>query len=92
MQNDFLPGGRLAVPNGDAIVPVINALSRCFAHVALTQDWHAPGHLSFASSHPGRVPFDMIELPYGQQGALAGSLRAGHRRRAILAGAHCSAR
>ena len=67
VQNDFLPGGRLAVPNGDAIVPVINALSRCFAHVALTQDWHAPGHLSFASSHPGRVPFDMIELPYGQQ-------------------------
>jgi nicotinamidase/pyrazinamidase len=67
VQNDFLPGGRLAVPNGDAIVPAINSLSRCFAHVALTQDWHAPGHLSFASSHPGRVPFDMIELPYGQQ-------------------------
>jgi nicotinamidase/pyrazinamidase len=67
VQNDFLPGGRLAVPNGEAIVPVINVLSRCFAHVALTQDWHAPGHLSFASSHPGRVPFEMIELPYGQQ-------------------------
>jgi len=67
VQNDFLPGGRLAVPNGEAIVPVINTLSRCFAHVALTQDWHAPEHLSFASSHPGRIPFDMIELSYGQQ-------------------------
>ena len=67
VQNDFLPGGSLAVPDGDAIVPIINGLARCFAHVALTQDWHVAGHLSFASSHPGRVPFEMIDLPYGPQ-------------------------
>jgi nicotinamidase/pyrazinamidase len=67
IQNDFLPGGTLAVPDGDAIVPVVNALARRFAHTALTQDWHAPGHLSFASSHPGRVPFETIDLPYGAQ-------------------------
>ena len=67
VQNDFLPGGALAVPEGDAIVPLINALAPRFEHVVLTQDWHAPGHLSFASSHAGRVPFDTITLPYGQQ-------------------------
>src|ERR1700716_3080254 len=67
VQNDFLPGGALAVPEGDAIVPVINALARRFAHVVFTQDWHAPGHLSFASSHAGRAPFDTITLPYGPQ-------------------------
>jgi len=67
VQNDFLPGGNLAVPDGDAVVPIINGLARRFAHVALTQDWHGAGHLSFASSHPGKVPFEMIELPYGAQ-------------------------
>jgi nicotinamidase/pyrazinamidase len=67
VQNDFLPGGALAVPEGDAIVPLSNALAQRFAHVALTQDWHAPGHLSFASSHAGRAPFDTIALPYGPQ-------------------------
>jgi nicotinamidase/pyrazinamidase len=67
VQNDFLPGGALAVPEGAAIVPLVNALAQRFAHVALTQDWHAPGHLSFASSHAGRAPFDMITLPYGPQ-------------------------
>jgi nicotinamidase/pyrazinamidase len=67
VQNDFLPGGALAVPDGDAIVPVVNALARRFAHVALTQDWHVAGHLSFASSHPGHAPFDTITLPYGPQ-------------------------
>ena len=67
VQNDFLPGGALAVPDGDAIVPLVNALAQRFAHVALTQDWHAPGHLSFASSHAGRAPFDVITLPYGPQ-------------------------
>jgi nicotinamidase/pyrazinamidase len=67
VQNDFLPGGALAVPEGDAIVPLVNALAQCFAHVALTQDWHAPGHLSFASSHTGSAPFDVITLPYGPQ-------------------------
>jgi nicotinamidase/pyrazinamidase len=67
VQNDFLPGGALAVPEGDAIVPLVNALAQRFAHVALTQDWHGPGHLSFASSHAGRAPFDVITLPYGPQ-------------------------
>jgi nicotinamidase/pyrazinamidase len=66
VQNDFLPGGTLAVPEGDAIVPLVNALAQRFAHVALTQDWHAPGHLSFASSHR-RKPFETIALPYGPQ-------------------------
>jgi nicotinamidase/pyrazinamidase len=67
VQNDFLPGGRLAVVGGDAIVPIVNALAPRFTNVVLTQDWHPPGHLSFASSHPGRGPFETIELPYGPQ-------------------------
>jgi len=67
VQNDFCPGGALAVSGGDAIVPTINQLGRDFAHVVLTQDWHPPGHLSFASAHPGHEPFDTIELPYGTQ-------------------------
>ncbi|HEX8009898.1 MAG TPA: nicotinamidase [Casimicrobiaceae bacterium] len=67
VQNDFLPGGALAVAQGNAVVPVVNALARRFAHAALTQDWHVPGHLSFASSHPGRAPFETIALPYGAQ-------------------------
>jgi len=67
IQNDFCPNGALAVPEGDAIVPVVNWLAREFAHVILTQDWHPRGHGSFASSHPGRQPFDTIELSYGQQ-------------------------
>jgi nicotinamidase/pyrazinamidase len=67
VQNDFLPRGALAVPEGDAVVPLANALAQRFVHVALTQDWHAPGHLSFASSHPGRAAFETITLPYGAQ-------------------------
>ena len=67
IQNDFLPGGALAVAGGDAIVPIVNALARRFAHAALAQDWHVPGHLSFASSHPGRKPYETIRLPYGPQ-------------------------
>jgi nicotinamidase/pyrazinamidase len=67
VQNDFCPGGALAVPDGDAIVPTINRLARDFAHVVLTQDWHPPGHASFASTHPGRQPFETIEVPYGTQ-------------------------
>lgn len=66
IQNDFLPGGALAVPEGDAIVAPINALARRFPHVVLTQDWHAPGHHSFASTH-GRAHFSVIDLPYGAQ-------------------------
>jgi nicotinamidase/pyrazinamidase len=67
LQNDFLPGGALAVPEGDAVIAPINALVARFAHVVLTQDWHPAGHVSFASSHPGRKPFEMIGLPYGDQ-------------------------
>jgi nicotinamidase/pyrazinamidase len=67
VQNDFCPGGALAVPDGDAIVPAVNRLARSFAHVILTQDWHPAGHASFASSHPGRRPFDAIEVSYGAQ-------------------------
>jgi len=67
IQRDFCPGGALAVPEGDAIIPAVNALARRFKHVVLTQDWHPPGHASFASSHPGKAPFDTIELDYGAQ-------------------------
>jgi nicotinamidase/pyrazinamidase len=67
VQNDFCPGGRLPVPEGDKVVPVINALARRFHHVVATQDWHPAGHKSFASSHPGRKPYDTIEMDYGPQ-------------------------
>jgi nicotinamidase/pyrazinamidase len=67
VQNDFCPGGRLAVPDGDAVVPAINRLAAKFTHVVLTQDWHPVAHLSFASSHPGRKPFETIAAPYGPQ-------------------------
>ena len=65
VQNDFLPGGALAVPDGDAIVPLVNRLAARFANVILTQDWHPPGHASFASRHAGRAPFETIDL-HGQ--------------------------
>jgi nicotinamidase/pyrazinamidase len=67
VQRDFCPGGALAVPQGNEIVPVVNALAWRFAHLILTQDWHPAGHASFASSHPGKRPFDTIELEYGSQ-------------------------
>ncbi len=67
VQNDFCPGGALAVAGGNQVVPLINRLSGRFAHVVLTQDWHSPKHQSFASVHPGRQPFEMAELPYGAQ-------------------------
>jgi nicotinamidase/pyrazinamidase len=67
IQNDFCPGGALAVPQGDAIIPLVNRLASRFAHVGLTQDWHPAGHLSFASSHPGGKPFETIEVAYGPQ-------------------------
>jgi nicotinamidase/pyrazinamidase len=66
-QNDFCPGGALAVTDGDQVVPVANRLAARFRHVLLTQDWHPRGHVSFASSHPGRQPFETITLGYGQQ-------------------------
>jgi nicotinamidase/pyrazinamidase len=67
VQYDFLPGGALAVPEGDAVIEPINRLAQIFRHVLLTQDWHPPGHASFASSHPGRNPFELTELHYGPQ-------------------------
>jgi len=67
VQNDFCPGGALAVPGGDEIVPGINALMAEFPAVILTQDWHPAGHSSFASQHPGKEPMEMTEMPYGPQ-------------------------
>lgn len=67
VQNDFCPGGALAVPEGDAVAPIINRLMSRFDHVVLTQDWHPAGHQSFASSHAGHQPFETIEAPYGRQ-------------------------
>jgi nicotinamidase/pyrazinamidase len=67
VQNDFCPGGALAVADGDAVVPVINRLAGRFGHVVLTQDWHPSGHSSFATSHPGSAAFETIAMPYGQQ-------------------------
>ena len=67
IQNDFLPGGSLAVPEGDRIVPVVNRLARLFPHVILTQDWHPKDHLSFASNHPGKKPYDVVTISYGPQ-------------------------
>ena len=67
VQNDFCPGGRLAVPKGDEVVPLVNRLAQRFTHVVLTQDWHPDRHESFASVHPGKKPFDVISLAYGPQ-------------------------
>ncbi|MGD0633796.1 MAG: bifunctional nicotinamidase/pyrazinamidase [Beijerinckiaceae bacterium] len=66
VQNDFLPGGALAVPDGDGVIAPILALAERFEHVILTQDWHPAGHVSFASSHPGKRPFETITLPDGR--------------------------
>lgn len=67
VQNDFCPGGALAVPGGDEIVPAINALVDEFSHVILTQDWHPADHSSFASQHRGKQPFEAVEMVYGSQ-------------------------
>lgn len=67
VQNGFCPGGHLAVPDGDAVVPLVNRLAARFEHVVLTQDWHPAGHLSFASSHPGLAPYQTVTLAYGEQ-------------------------
>jgi nicotinamidase/pyrazinamidase len=81
VQPTFMPGGGLAVPDGDRIVPVINRIISAFDHAFATQDWHKPNHLSFASAHPGRKPYDTVELSYGTQilwpdHAIAGSQEA----------------
>jgi len=67
VQNDFCPGGALAVAGGDAVVPAINARMADFGAVIVTQDWHPAGHSSFASSHPGRAPMQSTRMPYGPQ-------------------------
>ncbi|MFN7144856.1 MAG: bifunctional nicotinamidase/pyrazinamidase [Myxococcota bacterium] len=67
LQNDFCPGGALAVPDGDAVVEVINRVQARVPHVVQTQDWHPRGHVSLASSHPGRRPHERIRVPYGEQ-------------------------
>lgn len=67
IQNDFCPGGSLAVPRGDEVVPLVNRLARRFTNVVLTQDWHPHGHQSFASAHPGRKPYETIAVAYGTQ-------------------------
>ena len=67
IQNDFLTGGALAVPDGEAIVPLVNRLIKAFPQVVVTQDWHPEGHVSFASSHDGAKPFDVVQFPHGDQ-------------------------
>ena len=67
VQNDFCPGGKLAVAEGDAILPAVNRLIGEFDHVVLTQDWHPAGHSSFASAHPGKQAYEEIDMPYGRQ-------------------------
>ncbi len=67
VQTDFCPGGALAVAGGDEIVPLANTLASRFAHVVITQDWHPAGHSSFAASHPGRAPFETMDMDYGPQ-------------------------
>jgi len=67
VQNDFMPGGALAVSDGDAIVPLVNALGRRFDHVVLTQDWHPLRHISYATTHPNKQPYETIEVAYGTQ-------------------------
>jgi nicotinamidase/pyrazinamidase len=67
VQNCFLPGGSLAVKEGDQVIPVINRIAKGFENVVMTQDWHTPHHISFASSHEGKKPFEVIKLAYGNQ-------------------------
>jgi nicotinamidase/pyrazinamidase len=67
VQNCFLPGGSLAVKDGDQVIPVINRIAKGFANVVMTQDWHTPDHISFASVHAGKKPFETVDLPYGKQ-------------------------
>lgn len=67
VQNDFCTGGALEVPGGEEVVPIVNAMAEEFDAVVLTQDWHPAGHSSFASSHPGKTPMEMIDMPYGPQ-------------------------
>jgi nicotinamidase/pyrazinamidase len=67
VQNCFLPGGSLAVKDGEQVIPVINRIAKGFGNIVMTQDWHTEGHISFASAHAGKKPFEVIDLPYGKQ-------------------------
>ena len=67
VQNCFLPGGSLAVKDGEQVIPVINRIAKGFSNVVMTQDWHTPGHISFASVHAGKKPFETVDLAYGKQ-------------------------
>ncbi len=67
VQPTFMPDGELPVPDGQDVVPAINHLSGRFAHAFTTQDWHPPGHVSFASAHPSRSPYDLVTMPHGEQ-------------------------
>jgi nicotinamidase/pyrazinamidase len=67
VQNDFCPGGALAVPEGDQVIAPIHRIAPHFEHIVLTQDWHPPHHASFAAAHPGKRPFESVELVYGEQ-------------------------
>ncbi len=67
VQNDFCPGGQLAVSEGDQIVPLVNAMMPGFDHIVLTQDWHPQDHTSLAGNHQGAAPFSVVEMPYGSQ-------------------------
>src|SRR5271156_4336934 len=67
VQNDFMPGGALAVADGDAIVPLINTIAKKFDHVILTQDWHPPQHISFATTHKSKQPYEEVQAHYGPQ-------------------------
>ncbi len=92
VQNDFCAGGALEIPDGDAVVDVINNLSRKFEHRLLTQDWHPAGHSSFASSHPGKSPFEVISMDYGDQvlwpdHCVQGSPGAGFHKNLVVNGA-----
>ena len=98
-QYGFMPGGGLPVADGDAIVPVVNRLAARFSNVILTQDWHPADHISIAANHPGRAPYELIDLPYGKQvlwpthcvqgthdAALHGSLQVTHAQLIIRKG------
>jgi len=86
LQHDFLPGGALAVADGDAVVAPVAALAPAFATVVATQDWHPPGHVSFASAHPGRRPYQTVALPQGPQELWPDHCVAGSRGAALHPG------
>ena len=86
VQNDFVSGGALAVPDGESILPLVNRLIGAFAQVVVTQDWHPPGHASFASSHAGAKPFEAIAMPYGPQTLWPNHCMQGSSGAALVAG------